>query len=237
MGRSLEERLSVTIVGAEYPVNVGHAARLMKNFGLKRLYLVDPSFDMRAASVYATHGSDVLSDAKVVSLAKVRKTHDFLLATTAMRAKRRANVARMTVRPEEAVEKILKAKSASIVFGRDTTGLTNKEISVCDLTTTVDTGTEYRTLNLSHSMAILLYLTYRAGLRGTRPAESQASRDRREAFSRYAQSLALALGVQPHKAERIVQVARRIAAKSDTNSGELGLLIALMRRAEWALED
>ena len=233
------DRLSVTVVGAEYPVNLGYAARLMKNFGVRRLYLVDPRCDMRAASVYASHGSSVLDEAEVVTLAKVRKSHDFLLATTAIRARRGANVRRTTVRPEEAVMRMMAAKSASMVFGRDTTGLTNDELALCDLVTMVDTRTEYRTLNVSHSVAILLYLTSKAlaggGVQGL-PVGSQASRERREAFSRYAYQLAIASGMQKHRAERMVQVARRVALKSDVSSKEIGLLVSLMRKAELAIE-
>ena len=179
--------LSITVVGAEYPVNLGYTARLMKNFGVGKLYLIDPRCDMRAASVYASHGSDILEDAEVVTLAKVREGHDFLLATTAIRARRGSNVSRTAVKPEEAVARVIAAKSASIVFGRDTTGLTNEELALCDLVTTVDTQTDYKTLNVSHSVAILLYLTSRARLAGMVPrtvAGSQASRERREAFSR-----------------------------------------------------
>ena len=68
--KKLRDVLSVTVVGAEYPVNLGYTARLMKNFGLRSLYLVDPRCDMRAASVYASHGSDILKDAEVVTLAQ-----------------------------------------------------------------------------------------------------------------------------------------------------------------------
>jgi len=230
-------RLSVTAVGPEYPVNLGYTARLMKNFGLSRLYLVEPNCDMRAASVYASHGSDILERAKVVSFDRVRKTHDFLLATTAIRARRGANVSRTTVRPEDAVSRMLKAESASIVFGRDTTGLTNEELAMCDLATTVDTGTAYKTLNVSHSAAIILYLAFTSTQRNQDGTGSQASRDRREAFSRYAHSLAVASGIQTHKADRMVQVAKRIATKSDVSSKELGLLISLMRKAESAIKD
>ncbi len=237
--RELHDILSVTVVGPEYPVNLGYTARLMKNFGVRRLYLVDPNVDMRAASVYASHGADILKDARVVTLARVRKAHDFLLATTAIRARRGANISRTTVKPEEAVARILAADSASMVFGRDTTGLTNDELSQCDLVTTVDTRTDYSTLNVSHSVAILLYLTSRAragqSVR-TAAAGSQASLERREAFSRYAYQLAIASGMQKHRAERIVQVARRVALKSDVNSKELGLLVSLMRKAELAIK-
>jgi tRNA/rRNA methyltransferase len=237
--KELHETLSVTIVGAEYPVNLGYTARLLKNFGVRRLYLVNPRVDMRAASVYASHGSDILQDAEMVTLAEVRKCHDLLLATTAIRARKGANVNRTVVKPEEAVMRVLTADSASIVFGRDTTGLTNEEVSLCDLVTTVDTRTDYRTLNLSHSVAILLYLTSRARSKNASPAmeeASRASRERREAFSRYAYRLAIASGIQGHKAERVIQVARRVALKSDVSSKELGLLVSLLRRGELAIK-
>lgn len=237
--RALSDLLSVTVVGAEYPVNLGYTARLMKNFGVGRLYLVDPECDMRAASVYASHGSDVLERAEVVTLAKVRRTHDFLLATTAIRARKGANVSRTTVRPDEAIARMMASERASMVFGRDTTGLTNEELALCDLVTTVDTRTDYKTLNVSHAAAILLYLASTAQASGNVSriqAASRASRERREAFSRYAYQLAIASGMQKHRAERVVQVARRVALKSDVNSKELGLLVSVMRKAGLAIE-
>jgi hypothetical protein len=42
--------------------------------------------------------------------------------------------------------------------------------------------------------------------------------------------------MQKHRAERMVQVARRVALKSDVNSKELGLLVSLMRKAEFAIK-
>ncbi len=237
--RRLSDLLSVTVVGAEYPVNLGYTARLMKNFGVERLYLVGPRCDMRAASVYASHGSDILEEAEVVTLATVRRTHDFLLATTAIRARRGANVGRTTVKPDEAVARMMVADHTSVVFGRDTTGLTNDELALCDLVTTVETRTNYKTLNVSHSAAILLYLASTAQAAGNAshaPTASRASRERREAFSRYAYELAIASGMQEHRAERLVQVARRVALKSDVNSKELGLLVSLMRKAQLAIK-
>ncbi len=239
--KELHDVLSVTVVGAEYPVNLGYTARLMKNFGLRRLHLVDPNCDMRAASVYASHGADILERADVVTLGKVRKTHDVLLGTTAIRARRGANVSRTVAKPEGAVAQMVEAGSASLVFGRDTTGLMNDELALCDFVTSVDTRTEYRTLNVSHSAAILLYLASTAwaarkasGLQAASRA-SRASRERREAFARYAYQLATAAGMQSHRAERVVQVARRVALKSEVNSKEIGLLVSLMRKAELGL--
>lgn len=231
--------LSITLVGAEYPVNLGYTARLMKNFGLNKLYLVDPNCDMRAASVYASHGAEVIEGAEVTSLAKVRSIHDLLLGTTAIRATRGANVGRTAVKPEDAIQLALTARSASLVFGRDTTGLTNQELALCDLVTTVETGTGYKTLNVSHSVAILLYVAWKSSRRtpGPRTIESRATKERREAFAKYAYGLAMATGMQKHRADRVIQVAKRVALKSEVSSKELGLLVSLMRRAEFVVKE
>jgi hypothetical protein len=42
--------------------------------------------------------------------------------------------------------------------------------------------------------------------------------------------------MQTYKAERVVQVAGRVALKADVNSRELGLIVSLMRRAELAIQ-
>jgi tRNA/rRNA methyltransferase len=231
------DRLSVTIVGAEYPVNLGYTARLLKNFGVRKLFLVDPRCDMRVASVYASHGAEVLKEAQVVSLEKVRETHDVLVATTAIRAKKGSNVNRTAVRPEEAIQGIQGAKSASLVFGRDTTGLRNDELLLCDLVTMIDTRTSYKTLNVSHSVAILLFLASRvSGPSQASPDVSQSSKEKRDVFAGYAHQLAVSSGLQGHRADRVTQVARRIALKSNLSPKEIGLLVSLMRKADLAIQ-
>ena len=228
--------LSVTVVGAEYPVNLGYTARLLKNFGVQKMYLVEPRCDMRVASVYASHGADVLKGAQMVSLREVRELHDVLVATTAIRAKKGSNVNRTAVRPEEAVQRMQGAKSASLVFGRDTTGLRNEELALCDLVTMIDTRTDYKTLNVSHAVAVLLFLATRGGNGPQASAEaSRSSKEKRDVFAEYAHQLAVSSGLQGHRAERVTQVARRIALRSNLNAKELGLLVSLMRKADLAI--
>jgi TrmH family RNA methyltransferase len=233
------DRLSVTIVGAEYPVNLGYTARLLKNFGVQKMYLVEPRCDMRVASVYASHGADVLNDAQVVSLKGVRELHDVLVGTTAIKAKKGSNVNRTTVRPEEAIRRIQGAKSSSLVFGRDTTGLRNDELALCDLVTMIDTRTDYKTLNVSHAIAVLLFLASRGNAKNASEVTSgslRSSKGKRDAFAGYAYQLAVSSGLQDHRADRVTQVARRIALKSNLSPKELGLLVSLMRKADLAIQ-
>ena len=224
-------RLSVTLVGPEYPVNVGYTARLIKNFGIPKLYLIEPRFDRRVASVYAAHGADVIDSAETIDFDELRRRHNLLVATTAVTATRRANVARLSLSPEEVVGYASSSKSTSLVFGRDTTGLTNEEIAKCDVVTTVTTGTRYRTLNVSHSVAVLLYLFSKPYARKERVPNPYL----RDAFATYAYKLAIASGLQEHRAERLLKIANRISLRSNVDDKELSLIISLLRKAFTAI--
>ena len=48
-------------------------------------------------------------------------------------------------------------KKICIIFGRDTTGLTNNEMQSIDFIINIPTSSEYPTLNISHALSIVLY--------------------------------------------------------------------------------
>jgi tRNA/rRNA methyltransferase len=227
------EKVSVTLVGPEYPINVGYIARLAKNFGIRKLYLVEPKFDRRVASVYAAHGVDIIEEAEEVDLGQLRKRHELLVATTAITATKRTNINRLSVSPEEVAQYVSSSRSVSLVLGRDTTGLKNEEIEKCDIVTTINTGTNYRTLNVSHSAAILLYVLSRTALVKKRVPKL----GERDAFAAYAYELALASGLQKYRAERLKKLARRMTIRSQLDGKELGLLVSLMRKAVMTISE
>jgi tRNA/rRNA methyltransferase len=223
----IPEGASVTLVEPHYPVNLGHTARLMKNFGVKKLYLVNPKVDISAASIYASHAADVLDQAVVAPLNTVREENDLLVATTAVRAQKISNVIRRMVRPESVGELMSSCRTSSLVFGRDTTGLTNEEIALCDVTTTIDTSSRYRALNLGHAVAIMLYLVSRrlerSSLRQTRKA--------RQVFSESFYQLAVSANLQPHKTRNLKEAGKRVAASSGLSDKQLQLLTGVFRKA------
>jgi tRNA/rRNA methyltransferase len=222
--------LSVALVEPQYPVNVGHIARLVKNFGVRRLYLVNPKVDLSVAAVYAAHASDVLDNAKRVTFGALRRENQLLVATTAVKAVKGSNVVRRTVRPERVGELVRASRTAAIVFGRDTTGLTNAEIGMCDVTTVIGTGTRHRTLNVGHAVAIMLYLT---SLAKERPKVLQ-SRIARDLFSSSFHELALSAELPAHKVKNMREVAKRIAASSALTDSQLLLMAGVFRRASLA---
>ncbi|MDA4128440.1 MAG: hypothetical protein OK422_03125 [Thaumarchaeota archaeon] len=220
------DHISVALVEPEYPVNVGYVARLLKNFGVPKLYFINAKIDLSVASIYASHGADVLDSAECVDFGELRRRHELLVATSAVRARRKGNVVRRSVRLEKAASYVRASRSASLVLGRDTTGLTNEEIKLCDIVTTVDTGAPYNTLNVSHAAAIMLYLIYRGRLRSRIP-----SKESRDIFGRQLYDLALATGFRKHKRIGLKQAIKRIAATSQLTEQELFLMTGIFRKA------
>ena len=226
MRNVVPSNLSITLVEPEYPINVGYIARLMKNFGLEKLYVVKPKVDLSVASIYASHGVDILESAERTNLNDVRRRHELLVATTAIRARKKANVVRRSIRPEDAASFIRGAKSASLVLGRDSTGLKNEEIKKCDIVTTIHTGTAYPTLNVSHAAAIMLYLVVR-----DKSTTRTVRRHPRDLFAEQLYELAVAARFQKHKRGGLSEAVRRIATTSQVSEKELFLMTGIFRKA------
>jgi len=223
----LPRGVSVTLVGPRGPVNVGHLARLVQNFGAEKLYLVDPKVDLSVAAVYASHASEVLDRAIVTTFEKVRRENELLVATTAVRASKKSNVVRRSVAPDRLHDILSSSETSSLVFGRDTTGLTNKEIGLCDVTTTIDASPAYRSLNIGHAAAILLYLASRGG----RPETKGQGRTAREVFAESFYELAMASRLPTHKTRNVFEAAKRAAAASTLTDAQLNFFSGVFRKA------
>jgi tRNA/rRNA methyltransferase len=229
----LPHGVSVTMVEPRGPVNVGHMARLVQNFGVEKLYLVKPKADLSVAAMYASHASEVIDRAVVTTLARVRDENDLLVATTAVRAVKKSNIIRRMVSPQSLHDLLASSQKSSLVFGRDTTGLTNDEIRLCDVTTTLDTAPAYRAMNVGHAAAVLLYV---ASCRGTRPGRMQG-RKAREVFAKSLADLGEASRGSGAKTKNLFDVGKRIAASSTMTDKQLNLLTGVFRKATATIEE
>jgi len=166
----------VILVGPKYQGNIGSVARLMKNFGFTNLVLVNPPKLEGEARAMAMHGIDILKGAEVVDgFNELPGKFDFLVATSAVIAGD-SNAMRSPVTPDELGNSLDLDGKVGILFGREDTGLSNDEIKECDMLVTIPASDEYPTLNLSQSVAIILYelskASNRKGLRKFRQAKT-----------------------------------------------------------------
>ncbi len=221
------------MIEPEHEVNVGHVARVMKNFGVNELLLVNPTFDVNKAIVYAVHGNDLLEKAKVIHFKDLRK-FNLLIGSTAIRSSNRSNVTRDSINPSELEQILVDSKqSACLLVGRESTGLTNHELSLCDIVVSIDTGTAYRTLNISHALAILLYEIKKNSFQ---KKKNFAEVHERELLIDYVLKLAKATGYRRHKTTLLAMALKRFLGRNLLTSKEAMLMVTLLRQALLTIE-
>jgi TrmH family RNA methyltransferase len=148
---------SVILVEPLYGGNIGSVARLMMNFGLKDLVLVNPPEIGSEARMMAVHALGLMENARVVDdFSKLKDDYDYLAAMTAVVATD-SNSTRTPISPEDLSAAFDTNAKVGLVFGREDHGLSNDEIKLCDIIVTIPTHYEYRSMNLSHSVAVVLY--------------------------------------------------------------------------------
>ena len=223
--------ISIVLVEPTYPINVGYAARIIKNFGYKKLFLINPKFNMQEARKFASHAVDILENAEKCSFDELIKREDYVIGTTAISASREGNLTRQTVPPWE-ISNMVSGNKICLIFGRDTTGLTNEEITKCDLIVKIPANGKYPTLNISHAMAIILYEISKSSLR-KKVSAPRVSIDRIAA--NFAE-LALVAGVKKHKVKIMQEALQRILRRSKPTQRESSLLVGLPRKIKLALE-
>ncbi|MBI2580643.1 RNA methyltransferase [Candidatus Woesearchaeota archaeon] len=163
--------LFVVLVEPETPGNIGSVARVMKNFGVRQLLLVNPKCSHLDGEAYgrAMHARDILKVATVAKDFSSLKKFDYVIGTTAALGSD-YNVLRSPITPDQLTLQLQRFKGSgkgerakiALVFGREGTGLTSREIGSCDLVVTIPASKKYRALNISHAVAIVLYELFRS---------------------------------------------------------------------------
>ena len=152
--------LRVAMVEPEYQINLGYAARALKNFGLRRIYLINPKCDYRGrqAIKYAKHARDILEHAVVCDSIGQAARGTLLLGTTALWRKSEAGMHNVyTLRYAKRLLRRARGRDITLLIGRDGTGLTRDELAGCDATLFIPASEDYPTLNITHALAIMLY--------------------------------------------------------------------------------
>ena len=147
------------LVEPAVPGNIGASARAIKTMGFKRLRLVNPSDHLGKEARMLAHASgEILENAKVYTgLEKALSDLDLSIATSARTRDARFEFHINTKLPEIIRHKGNTVKNIGLVFGREESGLSNDEIKMCDLVSTVPLKQSYPSLNLSQAVMIYAY--------------------------------------------------------------------------------
>ena len=133
--------------------NIGACARAIKNFNFDKLILVDPKPSFPNDKIIATSvgAKDVIKKSKVFdSLESALGKIDCLIATTSRF--RNKNIKHIQIKD---LKKIDYKKKIGFLFGSEASGLSNNEISYANYTMQIPTNSNFKSLNLSHSLIIV----------------------------------------------------------------------------------
>lgn len=143
----------MVLVAPQWASNVGAVARLCRVFNVARLVLISPACDhvCTEARLAATHGQWYLDNAIICDSVPAVRAHCYYLAAFSARyciilcPSNVLRVSKNLIRTAFGLPEFAKAtpniinrgasdfdKSLGLVFGRESDGLTNQEISDCD---------------------------------------------------------------------------------------------------------
>jgi tRNA/rRNA methyltransferase len=189
-------RLTVVLVGARNPQNIGAAARAMQDFGFSDLRIVNDfaapfeAAQLEAATSAVAAGGVMQAARRFDTLADAVADCHVVAGTTAIGDRELTQ----TVLPlREAAGQMLGALAegearVALLFGSEKTGLTKEQLSHCGLLLTIPMfapeGARHLSMNLGQSVAVCLYELTREGFEGAKelPAahEAAATADDRE---------------------------------------------------------
>lgn len=152
------DHINVVLIATTHSGNIGAAARAMKTMGLSRLTLVNPkTFPCAEATARASGAHDILENARVVtSLDEALIDSEVVFGASA----RLRTLSCPCVPPREYAEKIIhdyKGHNIAILFGRESSGLTNEELDRCHYLVNIQTTEEFYSLNIAAAVQVLTY--------------------------------------------------------------------------------
>lgn len=158
----IADRIRIVLVDSQDGANIGSVCRAMKTMGLSRLALVtNREYDDNRVRTLALHASDIWENRKEF------KTLDEALegsALTVAATRRKGKFRKMScASPEQLVSMIstMGDGMVSIVFGRESDGLTDAEVNKCSMVVTIPTSDSFPSLNLAQAVQIICYCIYK----------------------------------------------------------------------------
>jgi len=214
-------------------VNIAGVVRVMKNFGMRHVRLVNPmEFEPRRIAGIA-HGS-----ADLVNRIEIMDDLDTALAdrtyVAGMTARQRAAKRNMQ-RPREAARDLLAAAeegTAAILLGREDKGLNNEQLDRCHRVITIPTDADYAALNLSHAFAVMAYELFVARenpdfKRPRRTAPPASHEELEQLFTRAEAGLEAIEFFKTRNPTRIMRTVREVAHRTPMDAREVSLLKAM----------
>jgi len=229
--------IRIVLVETTHPGNIGAVARAMKTMGLGSLYLVAPKiFPSADCTARASGADDVLAKARVCGdLVEAVAGCRLVVGTSA----RRRTVDWPELDPRESAGRLM-AEAAlgpvALVFGRESSGLTNAELQHCHFLAHVPTDPSFSSLNVAAAVQLFAYELRTAELGGGIPALDERQVAPVEAVeglhAHLAQTL-LDIGfADPNQSHKLLRRLRRLFNRARPDNEEINIVRGILSTAQ-----
>tara|TARA_Y100000590_G_scaffold470471_1_gene665442 strand:+ start:918 stop:1715 length:798 start_codon:yes stop_codon:yes gene_type:complete len=176
----------IILVNPQLGSNIGSVARVMANFAIYKLRLVNPRIGWSNSETYSSaSGASALIDHAGVfeNIEQAITGLDQVYATTA----RRRDVIKEVLSPRSAAqeikEKINSGLKIGILFGGEKSGLSNEEIAFADKLISAPINPDFASLNLAQAVSIISYEFFLTNDRKTLGRVTQSDKGRTEGLA------------------------------------------------------
>jgi tRNA/rRNA methyltransferase len=236
----LAENLVIVLKEPQGPLNVGSVCRVMMNFGVSQLRLVNPCPDFRSldARKMAMGAGHLLEQAAIFSdletaLADIQTT----FGTTRRFGKYRKHF----LTPASAARTISQSGNdvrCALLLGREDTGLETRDLDLCQRFVTIPTHEAYPSMNLSHALAVLLYeISIKCESTGRFydpvPKKPASGKEIEHMFSHMRQTLLDIDYLDPQNPDHLLRTFRRLFGDAGLTSRDVRIIEGLMSRIDW----
>ena len=229
------DRVVLVLVEPQDAVNVGAVLRVMLNFGLRQLRVVNPAagaLDPARLDDLA-HRSQALINAIEVHAALDTALGDATYIVGATARPRAASTAMHA--PRELAPTLVAHMQGGrliLVFGSEASGLSNAALDRCHARVTIPTAPDYRSLNLAQAVLLVCYELWLAAEQpAPRPASEQpaAAAALEAMFAAWQQALTAVGFLKSGQAPAIMRRLRNLIQRAVPDSAETRLLHAIAR--------
>lgn len=151
--------IAILLVEPENPDNIGAVARVMKNMGLRNFRLVCPPPGWKEkARKMAVSAADLLETAETyTNPQEALADRSLVIGTT-----RRGGPKRGFFMPfQKAIDAILERQQngerVAVIFGKESKGLDNNALALCNWVTTIPVHSDFASLNLAQAVMVIAF--------------------------------------------------------------------------------
>ena len=211
--------------------NVGSVARSMSNFGLSELRAYKPCELADDAYRFAKHGRFIIENMKVSdSLDEAFEGLDLIVGTSGAKTDNQKKYLRHPMTPKEFTEHVKdKEGKIGLVFGREDQGLSNDELSNCDILVNIPTHEVNPIMNLSQAATVMFYELFSAD-KGPM-MKTLAGETEKETLNDLFAELLEEINYVEHKKPKTKIMFRKVIARADLSEWEFHTFAGVYSRA------